>query len=75
MTLKGKTAHIRTSYYTNSTSLIMHSAGFKLEDLVGHWPSGPPLLCWFHRPTSETSGRLQEGEGVKHTKCNKVCLN
>jgi len=42
MTLNGKTAHmrtsshIRTSYYTNSTSLIMHSGGFTLEDLVGY---------------------------------------
>jgi len=26
------------------------SGGFKLEGLVGHWPRGPPLLCWFQLP-------------------------
>jgi len=42
------------------------SGGFKLEGLVGHWPRGPPLLYWFHRPTSETRGRLRGGD-VKRT--------
>jgi len=47
------------------------SGGFKLEGFVGHWPRGPPLLCWFHRPTSETRGRLRgRGSNVRNAaKC------
>ena len=47
--------------------------GFKLEGVVGHWPRGTPLHFYvgsdFHRPTSETRGRLRGSNVRNATKC------
>ena len=46
---------VPSAQHNKQTSLNIHrrdvaSGGFQLERLVGHWPRGRPLLCWFRLP-------------------------
>ena len=50
-------------------SLPIPSGGFKLEGLVGQWPRGPPLLCWFHLPQAYFTNPVSTAQRLKEWKC------